>query len=391
MRGPTSPPSCAGSAASPADPPRPARAGRPTCRGPRVTPCPPSCSSATAARRRTRAAPSPAGRRGSASTRSAGPRPRPLAQRLAPLPLAAVVTSPLQRCRETTEALAPCRGPRAPSGPSPVDDRLGEARYGDWTGRRSRTSRRNRCGGWSRRTRPPSTFPGEQASRCAPCSAGGRGRARCNDAAVGAAAGDDAVWVAVSHGDVIKAVLADALGMHLDAFQRIVVDPCSVASSATRRLRPFVAARQRHRRATSPGSCPRPADAGARRAGASEGSRRRRRRTRSSAAAPRPRRVADMPRQVFVYDPPERFVAGTVGEPGAAHLLPAGPRRQPASPASPWRRHRCEVLAERVDELLDEVLRAAAARRRCPRSRPSDAEDNEPLDARSRRSSGSAR
>ena len=45
------------------------------------------------------------------------------------------------------------------------------------------------------------------------------------DARVEAEHGADAVWVAVSHGDVIKAILADALGIHLDAFQRIVVDP----------------------------------------------------------------------------------------------------------------------------------------------------------------------
>ena len=41
--------------------------------------------------------------------------------------------------------------------------------------------------------------------------------------------GPDAVWVAVSHGDVIKAILADALGMHLDSFQRILVDPASIS------------------------------------------------------------------------------------------------------------------------------------------------------------------
>ena len=39
----------------------------------------------------------------------------------------------------------------------------------------------------------------------------------------------DAVWVAVSHGDVIKAILADALGIHLDPFQRIMVDPASLS------------------------------------------------------------------------------------------------------------------------------------------------------------------
>jgi broad specificity phosphatase PhoE len=37
------------------------------------------------------------------------------------------------------------------------------------------------------------------------------------------------VWVAVSHGDIIKSILADALGMHLDLFQRINVGPASVS------------------------------------------------------------------------------------------------------------------------------------------------------------------
>jgi broad specificity phosphatase PhoE len=47
------------------------------------------------------------------------------------------------------------------------------------------------------------------------------------------------VWAAVSHGDIIKSLLADALGMHLDAFQRIVVDPCSVSVVRYTPLRPF--------------------------------------------------------------------------------------------------------------------------------------------------------
>ena len=64
---------------------------------------------------------------------------------------------------------------------------------------------------------------------------------RRRDAAVEAEHGADAVWVAVSHGDVIKSMLADALGMHLDLFQRIDVDPASACrSSATPQSRPFV-------------------------------------------------------------------------------------------------------------------------------------------------------
>jgi broad specificity phosphatase PhoE len=60
------------------------------------------------------------------------------------------------------------------------------------------------------------------------------------DAHVADEAGPDAVWVAVSHGDVIKAVLADALGLHLDQFQRIVVAPASVSVIRYTPLRPFV-------------------------------------------------------------------------------------------------------------------------------------------------------
>ena len=48
---------------------------------------------------------------------------------------------------------------------------------------------------------------------------------RAWDARVTAEHGPDALWLACSHGDVIKAIVADALGLHLDLFQRIVVDP----------------------------------------------------------------------------------------------------------------------------------------------------------------------
>jgi broad specificity phosphatase PhoE len=48
------------------------------------------------------------------------------------------------------------------------------------------------------------------------------------------------VWLACSHGDVIKSILADALGLHLDQFQRIVVDPASVSVVTYTETRPFV-------------------------------------------------------------------------------------------------------------------------------------------------------
>ena len=52
---------------------------------------------------------------------------------------------------------------------------------------------------------------------------------RRHDAAFEAEHGPGAVWVAVSHGDIIKSILADAFGMHLDMFQRINVGPASVS------------------------------------------------------------------------------------------------------------------------------------------------------------------
>jgi broad specificity phosphatase PhoE len=50
----------------------------------------------------------------------------------------------------------------------------------------------------------------------------------------------EATWLLCSHGDVIKAILADALGLHLDQFQRIVVDPCSVSIIHYTATRPYV-------------------------------------------------------------------------------------------------------------------------------------------------------
>ncbi len=54
------------------------------------------------------------------------------------------------------------------------------------------------------------------------------------------AGGADPTYVVVSHADVIKAITADALGMHLDSFQRLAVDPCSVTVIRYTELRPFV-------------------------------------------------------------------------------------------------------------------------------------------------------
>jgi uncharacterized repeat protein (TIGR03847 family) len=87
-----------------------------------------------------------------------------------------------------------------------------------------------------------------------------------------------------------------------------------------------------------------------------------------------------MPRQVFDYDPPDRFVAGTVGEPGSrTFFLQARTGTRVTSVA--LEKAQVAVLAERVEELLDEVLRVSGGTAAVPAVAPVDAEDNDPLDA----------
>jgi len=152
-----------------------------------------------------------------------------LAGRLLPLPVAGVVSSPLERCQETAAALAVGRDLLVET-----DDRLGECRYGDWTGQELKKLAKDPL--WKVVQAHPSAarFPGGEALR--------ETQARAVDAvrSHNEAFGADATWVAVSHGDVIKSIVADALGLHLDLFQRIQVDPCSLTVIRYTELRPFV-------------------------------------------------------------------------------------------------------------------------------------------------------
>ncbi len=154
-----------------------------------------------------------------------------VAQRLAPVPLAAVVASPLERCQATAAALLGGRDVALQT-----DDRLGEARYGDWTGRAIKELVKEPL--WKVVQAHPSAavFPGPEGEGLAQTQA--RAVAAVRD--WNARLGPDAVWLACSHGDVIKAVLADALGLHLDQFQRIVVDPASISVVSYTETRPFV-------------------------------------------------------------------------------------------------------------------------------------------------------
>lgn len=163
------------------------------------------------------------------------------AERLAVVPLVAVVTSPLERCRQTAKAiLAAQRGT-----PTTATERgITECDYGSWQGRTLRELAKEPL--WRTVQTQPSAaeFPGGESM--AGMQARSVAAVRRLDAAYEDEHGAGAVWVAVSHGDIIKSVLADALGMHLDLFQRLSVDPASVSIVRYTGTRPYVLATNTH-------------------------------------------------------------------------------------------------------------------------------------------------
>jgi len=155
-----------------------------------------------------------------------------LATRLSTVPFATIVTSPLERTRETAEYIHAQQERTASD--VVVDERFIECDYGKWTGQSLATLAKKPL--WKQVQSHPSavTFPdGESlmtmSMRAVSAIRDWTQRSRDAD-----------VLAVVSHGDVIKAVLADALGMHLDAFQRLSVDPCSVSIVRYTKVRPFV-------------------------------------------------------------------------------------------------------------------------------------------------------
>lgn len=157
------------------------------------------------------------------------------AERLAGLPLAAVVTSPLERCHDTAKVINTAQPARLTIR---RERGLLECDYGAWTGRPLKELAKEKL--WTTVQAHPSGAVFPDGESMAAMSARAVSAVRRWDAAVEAEHGPDAVWVAVSHGDVIKSVLADALGMHLDSFQRLVVDPASLSVIRYTPLRPFV-------------------------------------------------------------------------------------------------------------------------------------------------------
>ncbi|WP_435058872.1 histidine phosphatase family protein [Streptomyces sp. bgisy060] len=154
--------------------------------------------------------------------------------RLADIPLAAAVTSPLQRCRETLGPLLDAR----PDLPLHVEDRISECDYGDWSGRKLSELNEEPLMEVVQAHASAAAFPGGESMRAMQQRA--VEAVREWNVRIEAEHGEDATYLMCSHGDIVKAIVADALGLHLDLFQRLHVDPCSVSAIRYTRVRPFL-------------------------------------------------------------------------------------------------------------------------------------------------------
>jgi probable phosphomutase (TIGR03848 family) len=154
-----------------------------------------------------------------------------VAARLRKVPLAAIVSSPIERCRETAEAVL---AERDPAPPFELDERLGDVRYGDWTGRPFKELHRDPL--WKSVMANPAdvTFPNGEALRDMAI------RAIASVRDWNARLGPDATFAIVSHADPIRAILADALGLHLEGYGRLVVGPGSLSVVRYDGARPVV-------------------------------------------------------------------------------------------------------------------------------------------------------
>lgn len=140
-----------------------------------------------------------------------------LVERLGDLPVDGIYSSPLERCRETAAPLAKARG-------LPVHLRrdLLEVDYGEWSGRSIRQLARTRM--WRSVQHAPSAvrFPGGETLRGV--------QVRAMDAVHAiAAAHPEGTAVVVTHADVVRLALAGLLGLPLDLYQRLAVDPGSIS------------------------------------------------------------------------------------------------------------------------------------------------------------------
>ena len=146
-----------------------------------------------------------------------------LAVRLGNFPVSNLRISPMERCFETISPwINSIVMPNNPRFEPIIDEELTEVDYGLWSGKKLSILGKNKL--WKTVQESPSRmyFPKGEGIAQMQSRAMTSVRQAVSSKAKGAA-------VIVSHGDVIKSIVASALGMHLDEFQRIVIDPASIS------------------------------------------------------------------------------------------------------------------------------------------------------------------
>ena len=140
---------------------------------------------------------------------------------LGALPIAKVLISPLERTAQTADLIF------ARKFPVETENRITECDYGDWQGRLLSELATETL--WKTVQNEPDQMIFPNGESMQQMSDRAVEAIREWDAKLSAQHGSDVIWVAVSHGDVIKAICADALSMPLRNFQRISIEPSSVS------------------------------------------------------------------------------------------------------------------------------------------------------------------
>jgi probable phosphoglycerate mutase len=145
-----------------------------------------------------------------------------LATRLGLFPVSEVRVSPMERCAETIQPWLLMHEKKVTKPKVITDHGINEVDYGLWSGKKLISLSRKRE--WKTVQESPSRmyFPNGEGI----AAMQSRAMTTVHDLAK---LQSNKVAMIISHGDVIKSILASALGMHLDEFQRIIVDPASVS------------------------------------------------------------------------------------------------------------------------------------------------------------------
>jgi probable phosphoglycerate mutase len=146
-----------------------------------------------------------------------------LAVRLGNFSLSSLRISPMERCFETISPwINSVVLPNYPKFQPQLDPNLTEVDYGTWSGKKLAMLSKNKL--WKIVQESPSRMYFPDGEGIAQMQA--RAMTSVHEAVSAKGKGSAVI---VSHGDVIKSIVASALGMHLDEFQRIVIDPASVS------------------------------------------------------------------------------------------------------------------------------------------------------------------